>query len=129
MARLAVEHPLHFGPGNRPIEPDHTGSISNTCSNRCRWPGAAASSTVRKLVVHKSEPVTIDARRHDAVLFDLDAVVAPEGGAVDSALTLIRRLHDVGGAVAVYSADPERGDNLASAGIGHLVVGDRKSVV
>jgi trehalose 6-phosphate phosphatase len=75
------------------------------------------------LVVHKSEPVTIDPRRHDAVLFDLDAVVTPEGGAVDSALTLIRRLHDVGVAVAVYSADPERGDNLASAGIGDLVVG------
>ena len=37
-------------------------------------PGAALT-TVRRLVVRKFEPVIIDPRRHDAVLFALDAVM------------------------------------------------------
>ncbi len=71
-------------------------------------------------------PVTIDARRHDAVLFDLDAVVAPDGGAFDSALTLVRKLHEIGVETAVYSAGPERRDAPTAAGVEDLyvVVGD-----
>ncbi len=63
-------------------------------------------------------PVTIDSRRHDAVLFDLDTVVAPDGGPFDSALAFVRQLNDVGVGIGVFSADPERRDAVASAGIG-----------
>lgn len=75
----------------------------------------------------KFEPVTIDARRHDAVLFDLDALVAPEGSAYGSALTLLRELRDVGIGTGAFSADPECGETLAATGIGALfdvVAGD-----
>jgi trehalose 6-phosphate phosphatase len=73
------------------------------------------------------ELVTIDARRHDAVLFDLDVVVSPEGSPFDSALTLVRQLHDNNVGTAVFSADPERREALAAAGVGDLfrvAVGD-----
>lgn len=76
---------------------------------------------VRRLVVRKLGPVTIDPRRHDAVLFDLDAVVTAEGGAADSAVTLIRLLHEIGAGTAVFTHDPDRRDALAKAGIGDLV--------
>ncbi|BBX65496.1 trehalose-phosphate phosphatase [Mycobacterium saskatchewanense] len=66
--------------------------------------------------MRKSGPVTIDARRHDAVLFDPGAVVSPGGGAVDSALALARRLRQAGVGAGVFSADPECRAALASAG-------------
>ncbi|MDR3655139.1 MAG: trehalose-phosphatase [Mycobacterium sp.] len=73
-------------------------------------------------------PVTIDARRHDAFLFDLDAVVAADGGAFDSAVTVVRQLHDIGVGVGAFSAEPKCREALASSGIGDLfaavVVGD-----
>ena len=78
--------------------------------------------------MRKSTPVTIDARRHDAVLFDLDVVVAPDDGVLYSTLAFIRQLQDVGIRTGVFSADPDRGNALASAGVGDLfaavVVGD-----
>lgn len=64
-------------------------------------------------------PVTIDARRHDAVLFDLDAVAA-EGSPSESALDLVRQLRAVGIGTGVLSADPEHPEALASAGVGDL---------
>lgn len=75
-----------------------------------------------------SEQVTIDARRHDAALFDFDAMVTANGNPFESALTLVRRLRDVGIGTGVFSADPECRGALASAGIDDLfdavVVGD-----
>ncbi|WP_156690261.1 trehalose-phosphatase [Mycobacterium sp. Marseille-P9652] len=71
--------------------------------------------------MHESEQVTIDPRRHDAVLFDLDAVVAPEGSAYQSALTLARQLHEAGVDTGVFSANQDDRDTLASAGIGGLL--------
>jgi trehalose 6-phosphate phosphatase len=65
-------------------------------------------------------PVIIDPRRHDAVLFDLAAVVTAEGSAQDSAVTLIRQLHEIGAGTAVFSYD-DRQDALDAAGIGDLV--------
>jgi trehalose 6-phosphate phosphatase len=56
------------------------------------------------LVVRKLGPVIIDPRRHDAVLIDLDAVLTAEGIALDSAVTLIRQLHEIGAGTAVFSA-------------------------
>lgn len=67
-----------------------------------------------------SKPVTIDARRHDAVLFDLDAVVAAEGGPFGSTVSLIGQLREVGIGAGVFSADPECREALASAGIADL---------
>lgn len=66
-------------------------------------------------------PVIIDPRRHDAVLFDLDAVVTAEGSALDSAVTLIRQLHEIGAGTAVFSYIRDRQDALDAAGIGDLI--------
>ncbi|OMC46527.1 trehalose-phosphatase [Mycobacterium sp. IS-1264] len=69
--------------------------------------------SVRKLVVRKLGQVIIDPRRHDAVLFDLDAVVTAEGAAADPAVTLIRLLHEIGAGTAVFTNDRDRRDALA----------------
>jgi trehalose 6-phosphate phosphatase len=73
------------------------------------------------LVVRKLGPVIIDPRRHDAVLIDLDAVLTAEGIALDSAVTLIRQLHEIGAGTAVFSARRDGQDALDAAGIGDLV--------
>ncbi|MGB8386542.1 MAG: trehalose phosphatase, partial [Mycobacterium sp.] len=64
--------------------------------------------------------VIIDPRRHDAVLFDLDAVLGAEGGASDSALTLVRRLRDVGVGTGAFSSDRDCRAVLTAAGISDL---------
>jgi trehalose 6-phosphate phosphatase len=46
--------------------------------------------------------VTIDPRRHDAVLFDLDAVVTAKCNAFDPAVTLVRQLQEIGVGTAVF---------------------------
>jgi trehalose 6-phosphate phosphatase len=66
-------------------------------------------------------PVIIDPRRHDAVLFDLDAVVTAEGSASDSTVTLIRQLQETGVGTAVFSSSRNCQDALNAAGIGDLV--------
>ncbi|WP_407686624.1 trehalose-phosphatase [Mycobacterium sp. HUMS_1102779] len=58
--------------------------------------------------MRKPEPVVIDPRRHDAVLFDLDAVTDAGGNALESAVTVVRRLRDVGLGIAVFAADDRR---------------------
>ena len=63
-------------------------------------------------------PDIIDPRRHDAVLFDLGAVVTAEGGASDSAVALIRQLHEIGAGTAVFSARHDSWDTSTAAGIG-----------
>ncbi|HWT50487.1 MAG TPA: trehalose-phosphatase [Mycobacterium sp.] len=68
----------------------------------------------------KLEPVTIDPRRHDAVLFDLDAVVTAEGGASDSTVTLVRQLQEIGVGTAVFASGRDCEDAATSAGIGDL---------
>jgi trehalose 6-phosphate phosphatase len=64
-------------------------------------------------------PVTIDPRRHDAVLFDLAAVVTAGGAAFDSTVTLVRQLQEIGVGTAVFSSNNCR-DVLATARIGEL---------
>ncbi|PQM49140.1 Trehalose-phosphate phosphatase [Mycobacterium talmoniae] len=64
-------------------------------------------------------PVTIDPRRHDAVLFDLDAVVT--GAPVsDSTVALVRQLRDVGVGAAVFSSHRASADVLAAVGLSDL---------
>lgn len=65
-------------------------------------------------------PVIIDPRRHDAVLFDLDTVVSPEGGALDSTLTLARQLQEVGVSTAVFSSSRDSLAVLTATGLGEL---------
>jgi len=65
-------------------------------------------------------PVIIDPRRHDAVLFDLDVVVTAEGSALDSTVTLVRHLQEIGVGTAVFSSSRNCQDALAAAGIGDL---------
>jgi trehalose 6-phosphate phosphatase len=65
------------------------------------------------------EPVSIDPRRHDAVLFDLDTVVTADGSAFDSTVRLVRQLQEIGVDTAVFSSNG-RPDSLASAGLGDL---------
>jgi trehalose 6-phosphate phosphatase len=72
------------------------------------------------LVVRKLGPVIIDPRRHDAVLFDLDAVLPAEGGALDSTVTLVSQLQEAGVGITVFSCD-DRQDALDATGIGDLV--------
>jgi len=65
-------------------------------------------------------PVIIDPRRHDAVLFDLDAVLTAEGSALDSTVTLVRQLQETGVGTAVFSSSRNCQDALTAAGIGDL---------
>jgi trehalose 6-phosphate phosphatase len=58
-------------------------------------------------------PVTIDPRRHDAVLFDLDAAVTAEGNAFDSTVMLVRHLQDIGLGTAVFSLRPSTAARIA----------------
>jgi trehalose 6-phosphate phosphatase len=58
------------------------------------------------LVVRKLEPVTIDPRRHDAVLFD---------AALDSAGALLRQLREVGVGTGVFSPSGNVRDTLSEA--------------
>ena len=70
--------------------------------------------------MHTLEPVTIDPRRHDAVVFDLDAVVTAGGSALDSTVTLVRQLQEIGVGTAVFSSSRNCQDVLTAAGIGDL---------
>ena len=63
-------------------------------------------------------PVTIDPRRHDAVLFDLDAVLTAT--AFDSTVTLVRQLQEIGVGTAVFSSSRSCQEVLTAAGIGDL---------
>jgi trehalose 6-phosphate phosphatase len=58
------------------------------------------------LGVRKSEPATIDPRRHDAVLFD---------AALDSTQALLRQLRDVGVRTGVFSSGDNPRDTLSAA--------------
>jgi trehalose 6-phosphate phosphatase len=72
------------------------------------------------LIVRKLEPVTIDPRRHDAVLFDLNAVVTAEGGAFHSTATMVHQLREIGVGTAVFASGRDCQDALTSAGVGDL---------
>ena len=63
--------------------------------------------------------VIIDPRRHDAVLFDLDAVVTDT--AFESTVKLVRQLHEIGVGTAVFSSNRRCQQVLAAAGIGDLL--------
>jgi alpha,alpha-trehalase len=67
-------------------------------------------------------PVTVDPRYHDAVIFNLDAVLADtDGGPVfESTVNLVRKLLDVGIATAVHSLHPGGQQLLKAAGIDDL---------
>ncbi|MGA8252812.1 MAG: HAD family hydrolase, partial [Mycobacterium sp.] len=66
----------------------------------------------------KLEPVLIDPRRHDAVLFALDAVMTDT--ALDSTVTLVRQLQEIGVGTAVFSSNPGCRNVLTPAGLGDL---------
>ena len=68
--------------------------------------------------MHKLGPVIIDPRRHDAVLFALDAVVTDT--AFEFTLTLVRQLEEIGVRTAVFSSHRSCQDVLTAAGIGDL---------
>ena len=74
--------------------------------------------------MRKLEPVIIDPRRHDAVLFDLDTVVTAERSVFDSSVTLVRQLQEIGVGTAAFSADTFSADKcqdvLTAADIGDL---------
>jgi alpha,alpha-trehalase len=66
-------------------------------------------------------PVTIDARYHDAVIFGLDAVVDITAVPVlESAVDLVRELHETGIATAIYSSSRDSQRVLRAAGIDNL---------
>ena len=67
-------------------------------------------------------PVTVDPRYHDAVIFNLDAVVTDTDGipVSESTINLVRKLRDVGLATAVYSVCPGGQQILKSVGIDGL---------
>ncbi len=73
-----------------------------------------ASVTARK-VGHELS-VTIDPRRHDAVLFDLDGVVTD----TDSAVVLVRQLQQIRVRTAAFSSSRNCAAVLAAAGLGDL---------
>jgi len=70
-------------------------------------------------------PATIDRRYHDAVILNLDCVVAESAPdaveALDSVVPLLRRLRDVGVATAVYSGSQDCAQALRTAQIDELV--------
>ncbi|KJX75736.1 trehalose-phosphatase [Mycobacterium lepromatosis] len=63
-------------------------------------------------------PVTIDPRRHDAALFDLDAVVTDTP--LDSTVTLVRQLQEIGVSTAVFSTNRNSQSVLTATGLGDL---------
>ena len=67
-------------------------------------------------------PVTVDPRYHDAVIFNLDAVLTDIDGvaAVESTIKLAQKLLDVGVATAVYLSRPGGQQLLKAAGIDDL---------
>jgi trehalose 6-phosphate phosphatase len=76
--------------------------------------------TVRKLVVGKLEPVVIDPRRHDAVLFD---------AALDAAQALLLELRDARVETAVFSSGANVRDALREAADGLSVRPGRCAVL
>ena len=65
--------------------------------------------------------VTVDPRYHDAVIFNLDAVLTDTDGVpLESTINLVRKLLDVGVGTAVYSLRPGGQQLLKSAGIDDL---------
>jgi trehalose 6-phosphate phosphatase len=64
-------------------------------------------------------PVIIDPRRHDAVLFDLDAVVTDTP--CESTVNLVRQLDEIGVGTGVFSSHRNCADVLTAAGIGDLI--------
>ena len=75
-------------------------------------------TTVRRLVVGKLEPVIIDPRRHDAVLFALQALATDTTW--ESTVTLVRQLQEIGVGTAVFSSNPDGDNVLTAAGLGDL---------
>ncbi|KUI20191.1 haloacid dehalogenase [Mycobacterium sp. GA-1285] len=69
-----------------------------------------------------NKPVIIDPRLHDAVLFNLDAVVTHTSSVrpVASTVSLARKLVDAGLGTAVFSAARDAGEILAAAGLEDL---------
>ncbi|MGA9493589.1 MAG: trehalose-phosphatase, partial [Mycobacterium sp.] len=67
-------------------------------------------------------PVTVDPRYHDAVIFNIDAVLteANDVPASESTINLVRRSRNAGLATAVYSVRPGGQQLLKSAGIDDL---------
>ncbi|WP_237572391.1 trehalose-phosphatase [Mycolicibacterium lacusdiani] len=65
-------------------------------------------------------PITIDPRRHDAVLFDLDGALTREVPLFGATVELARKLADVGIAAAAYSSSPQCQQALKAAGVDDL---------
>src|SRR5271156_5377479 len=67
-------------------------------------------------------PVTVDPRYHDAVIFNLDAVLTDTDGVAvfESTINLVRKLLDVGVATAVYTLRPGGQQLLKAAGVDDL---------
>uniref|UniRef100_UPI003F9D38C0 HAD family hydrolase n=1 Tax=Mycobacterium sp. TaxID=1785 RepID=UPI003F9D38C0 len=67
-------------------------------------------------------PVTVDPRYHDAVIFNLNAVLTDTDGVpvFESTVNLVRKLLDVGIATAVHSLHPGGQQLLKAAGIDDL---------
>jgi trehalose-phosphatase len=66
--------------------------------------------------------VTVDPRYHDAVIFNLDVVLADTPGVrlFESTINLVRKLLEAGVATAVYASRPDGQQLLKSAGIDDL---------
>jgi alpha,alpha-trehalase len=67
-------------------------------------------------------PVTVDPRYHDAVIFNLDAVLtgADDVPVFESTVNLARKLLDAGVATAVYSPGPDGQQLVKAAGVDDL---------
>ncbi|MDV3133763.1 trehalose-phosphatase [Mycobacterium sp. 29Ha] len=65
-------------------------------------------------------PITIDPRRHDAVLFDLDGALTTDAPLFGATVDLARKLQDIGMATAAYSSSPQCQRALKAAGVDDL---------
>ena len=67
-------------------------------------------------------PVTVDPRYHDAVIFNLDAVLTDTDGVpvFESTIDLVRKLLDAGVATAVHSSSPDCQQLVKAAGVDDL---------
>lgn len=65
-------------------------------------------------------PITIDPRRHDAVLFDLDGALTTDAPLFGATVELARKLQGIGMAAAAYSSSPQCQQALKAAGIDDL---------
>ena len=105
---------------SRPCNADSDDAGNHNCEHHFRREKARTTRMYRSgKDIAMTLPVTVDPRYHEAVIFNLDAVLTDTDGdpVFESTIKLVRKLLDVGVATAVYSLRPDGQQLLKAAGV------------